>query len=247
MAGHSKWANIKHRKEAQDAKKTKLFTKLIKEIIVATQQGGPNPESNSTLRLVIQRAKDANIPKANLLRAIQKGSGTDKQNNYQKITYEAYAPHGIAFLVETITDNNKRTVAMLRALLNRHGGKLEKNGALKHLFRYLGTLKIENINPQLWEKAYLELIEAGVTDIEESGTSIYCMTEPVDFASVQKRLESLQIFPIEASLTYKPTSPLHLDEPKARQVMRLLEAIEQLEDVERLFHNLILPSEVAAS
>ncbi|RMG79342.1 MAG: YebC/PmpR family DNA-binding transcriptional regulator [Bacteroidetes bacterium] len=165
MAGHSKWANIKHRKSAQDAKRAKIFTKIIRELTTASKEGGPDPESNPRLRLAIQNARGANMPKDTIERAIKKGQGGDAES-YQEVTFEGYGPHGIAIFIEATTDNNNRTVANIRAIFNKHNGSLDKKGALEFMFERKGvfTIPVEQvkIDPEEFE---MELIDGGLEEI----------------------------------------------------------------------------------
>lgn len=198
MSGHNKWSTIKRKKGANDAKRGKIFTKIIKEIIISAKEGGGDPESNSRLRLAIQNAKGANMPKDNIERAIKKAVGSSA-DNYIETSFEGYAPGGIAIFVECLTDNNNRTVASVRAAFNKHGGKLGTNGSLSSLFERKGvfTIKNEGISTDDLE---LELIDAGGEELEvdEDIITITCAME--DFGNVNKKLDEMGIEPEEAKL-----------------------------------------------
>ena len=242
MAGHSKWANIKRRKEVKDAKKAKIFTKLTKEIIMLTQQGGSDLVKNPRLRVAIQNAKAANIPKDNILRAIKKASGTLGENSYTRATYEGYGPYGVAILVEAMTDNIKRTVANVRALFRKYGGNLDKKGAIQHLFDYKGTFSILKAACKDWDALSLALIEEGLEDIEKMKSYTHLICSPKDFTKMQETLEKKNILPEEGHLTYIPHTTLTLAATEAVRVQKLVEGLEDLDDVQRVFHNLCLPS-----
>jgi YebC/PmpR family DNA-binding regulatory protein len=196
MAGHSKWANIKHRKGAQDKKRAKQFTRAIKEITVAVKEGGgPDPEANSALRNAIQNAKGVNMPKDTIERAIKKASGADA-DNYEMVTFEGYGPNGIAIFVETTTDNTNRTVASVRSIFSKNGGSLGTNGSLEFLFDKKGVfiLEKENIEPEI-EELELELIEGGAQSFDKEDDYLTVYTDFNDFGMMSSKLEELKIEP----------------------------------------------------
>lgn len=237
MAGHSKWANIKHRKYANDAKKSRLFGKRVREITLAAKQGGGEPKTNPWLRLAIQNARIANLPRANIERAIK--SGSDKESSsYKETTYEGYAAHGVAVIVECITDNPSRTVAAIRAVFNRHGGSLSKNGSLTFLFDRKGVFRLSKETVPDEETLALDMIEAGATTFtyEADYLSVVCPLEA--FGRVQNTLEVLKLPAEETALHYIPKSFTILTESKATAVTRLIEALKDSEDVMHVFHNL---------
>lgn len=237
MAGHSKWANIKHRKSANDAKRGKLFGKLVKEITIAARQGGPTPDSNPRLRLAIQNAKGANLPKDNIERAIKKGSGADA-TDYTEVTYEGYATHGVAVIVECMTDNLNRTVAAVRAAFSKYGGSLGKNGSLAFLFERQGLFVLQKEAVTDEEALTLAMIEAGATAIEPEEAYFY-ITCPLDtFGEVQKALEALQVSIDEAAVQYTPHTHIALEKDPAAKVMKLIDVLEDNDDVQRVFHNM---------
>lgn len=237
MAGHSKWANIKHRKGANDAKKAKYFGRLIKEIAAAAQQGGVAPEANPRLRLAIQNAKGANVPKENIERAIRKGSGKDAAN-YIAVTYEGYAPHGVAVIVECMTDNLNRTVASVRAIFSKYGGSLGESGSVVFLFDRKGVFSIQTKDVADEEAMTLALIEAGAETLEDEEEYFYTTCTLENFGVLQKQLASLAIEPAESSLQYLPQMQIDLADDAYRSVMKLIETLEDNEDVQQVYHNL---------
>lgn len=192
MAGHSKWANIKRRKGAQDARRAKIFTKLIKEITVASREAGSDPDANPRLRLAIQNAKGANMPKDTIERAISKGSG-DEGDNYVEVTYEGYGPHGVAIFLECTTDNLNRTVASVRSLFNKYGGSLGKNGSVEYLFDRKGVFSFKTPAGVEEDAFMLSIIDAGAEDVffSEGYAEVTCAME--DFGSLQHTLDDMQI------------------------------------------------------
>lgn len=245
MAGHSKWANIKRRKGAQDAKRAKVFTKLIKEITVAAKEAGPDPDANPRLRLAIQNAKGANMPKDTIERAINKGSDTDG-TAYQDVAYEGYAPHGVAVFIECTTDNLNRTVASVRSILTKHGGSLGKNGSVEFLFERKGMFSFrrpENIEDE--EEFMLELIDGGAEEVEFDNENGYIQVSSAmeDFGSLQNKLEELGIETENAELQRIPTTTVSLEDEQFVSVMKLIEALEDDDDVAKVYHNLEVKEE----
>ncbi len=245
MSGHSKWSTIKRKKGAADAKRGKAFTKIIKEISLAAREGGGDPETNPRLRLAIQNAKGANMPKENIERAIKKAAGSESEN-YSDITFEGYGPGGIAVFVECLTDNNNRTVSAIRAAFNRHGGNLGTNGSLSFLFERKGifTIPNEGINP---EDIELDLIDAGAQEFEVDGDRITVTCAIHDFGNVNKKLIDLGIEPEEAGLKRIPNDTKKLDVDTAKKVMRLIDILEDDDDVQNVYHNLEITDEIAAA
>jgi YebC/PmpR family DNA-binding regulatory protein len=245
MSGHSKWSTIKRKKGAADAKRGKIFTKIIKEIMIAAKEGGGDPELNPRLRLAVQNAKGANMPKDNIERAIKKATGTDA-DSYTESTFEGYGAGGIAVFVECLTDNNNRTVSSVRAAFNRSGGSLGTNGSLSFLFDRKGifTIKSEDIN---MEELELELIDAGAEDfdVEEDTITITCSRE--DFGSVNKKLDELGIEPEDAGLKRIPNDTKKVDIETAKKVMRFVEILEDDDDVQNVYHNMAMTDEIAAA
>ncbi|HNR42600.1 MAG TPA: YebC/PmpR family DNA-binding transcriptional regulator [Bacteroidales bacterium] len=243
MSGHSKWSTIKRKKGANDAKRGKIFTKIIKEIIIAAREGGGDPETNARLRLAIQNAKGANMPKDNIERAIKKAVGSDA-DNYMEISFEGYGPGGIAVFAECLTDNNNRTVASVRSAFNKHGGKLGTNGSLSSLFDRKGVFLIRNEGFNR-EEVELELIDAGAQDFEsdEDTLTVTCAME--DFGSVNRKLGELGIEPEEAGLKRIPNNTRKLDLESAKKVMRFIEGLEDDDDIQNVYHNLEITDELA--
>ncbi|MEM1136734.1 MAG: YebC/PmpR family DNA-binding transcriptional regulator [Bacteroidota bacterium] len=242
MAGHSKWANIKHRKGAQDAKRGKIFTKLIKEITVASKEGGPDTDSNPRLRLAIQNAKGQNMPKDTIERAVNKGQGSDAAN-YEELTYEGYAANGVAVFVECSTDNINRTVSNVRAIFTKNGGSLGKNGSVEFLFDRKGVFNFtvpENLD---MEELELELIDGGADEMEsdEGRITVTCAME--EFGSLQSKLDSLNIEPETAELQRIPTTTVTLDNEGFQKVMKAIDLLEDDDDVQKVFHNLEVTEE----
>ena len=245
MAGHSKWANIKRRKGAQDARRAKVFTKLIKEITVATKEAGADPDANPRLRLAIQNAKGANMPKDTIERAIHKGSDTDGEA-YQDVAYEGYAPPGVAVFVECTTDNLNRTVASVRSIFSKHGGSLSKNGSVEFLFERKGIfsfIRPENIEDE--ETFMLQLIDGGAEEVEFDNENGYIQVSSAmeDFGSLQDKLEEMGIASETAELQRIPTTTVELDDEAFVSVMKLIEALEDDDDVAKVYHNLEVSEE----
>ncbi len=245
MSGHSKWSTIKRKKGAADAKRGKIFTKIIKEIIIAAREGGPDADSNSRLRLAIQNAKGANMPKDNIERAIKKATGADA-TSYIETTFEGYAPHGVAVFIECLTDNNNRTVAAVRSCFNKYGGNLGTNGSLSFLFERKGifTFKNEGISMDDLE---LEMIDAGAQSIDVDGDIITVTCAKEDFGSVNRKLTGLGIETEEAGLKRIPNDTKKLDVEPAKKVLRFIEVLEDDDDIQFVYHNLEMTDELAAA
>lgn len=244
MAGHSKWANIKHRKGAQDKKRGKLFTRLLKEISVGTKEGGPDPDANPRLRMGIQNAKKANVPKENITKAINKGSGDDG-TSYEEVNLEGYASHGIAVFVECLTDNNNRTVASVRSHFSKYGGSLGKSGSVDYMFDRKGVFII-NSEGLDEDEFTMELLEGGLEDIELSDTTFILTCAFEDFGLLNSKLEELQVEVESSSLERIPENTLTLGLDQAKSVLKLIDIIEDDDDVQNIFHNLELTDEIAA-
>tara|TARA_E500000178_G_C17036363_1_gene763617 strand:- start:1038 stop:1793 length:756 start_codon:yes stop_codon:yes gene_type:complete len=245
MAGHSKWANIKHRKAAQDAKRAKVWTRLIKELTIASRDGGPDPDANPSLRLAIQNAKGANMPKDTMERAIKKGAGGEGQN-LQEVTYEGYAPNGIAIFIEATTDNLNRTVANVRSIFNKYNGSLGTNGSLSFIFNQKGVFQIEKekITNTDIEELEMELIDGGAEELEIFEEFIEVKTSFEDFGLMQQKLEDLQIEPKSSELQRIPNNQSALDVESAKKVLSIIEKFEEDDDVNNVYHNLELTEEL---
>ena len=244
MSGHSKWSTIKRKKGANDAKRGKIFTKIIKEIIIAAKEGGGDPETNSRLRLAIQNAKGANMPKENIDRAIKKAVGADA-TTYIETSFEGYGPCGVAIFAECLTDNNNRTVASIRSNFNKHGGKLGTNGSLSSLFERRGIFTIKKEGFSL-DDMELELIDAGAQDFEDYDDTLTITCAKEDFGSVNRKLNELGIEPEEAGLKRIPGDTKKLDLDSARKVLRLIDTLEDDDDIQFVYHNLEMTDELAA-
>jgi YebC/PmpR family DNA-binding regulatory protein len=242
MSGHSKWSTIKRKKGALDAKRSKIFSKIIKDINIAVKDGGPDPEGNPRLRLAIANAKGANMPKDNVARAINKAADKDAAS-FTEITYEGYAPNGVAVYVECTTENVQRTVANVRMYFNKFGGNLGTNGSLSFLFDRKGIFTVPKADIDQ-EEFEMELIDAGAEDIELEEGFFTVTTAMEDFGSMIKKLEELGIEPETASLQRIPKDTVKLDIETARRVMKLIEAFEDDDDVQNVYHNLELTDEL---
>ena len=246
MAGHSKWANIKHRKGAQDKKRAKQFTRAIKDITVAVKEGGgADPEANPGLRNAIANAKGVNMPKDTIERAIKKASGADA-DNYETVTFEGYGPNGIAFFIECTTDNTNRTVASVRSIFSKNGGSLGTNGSLEFLFDRKGVFTIEREKFEMpLEELELQLIEGGAEDFEESDEFITIYTDFTNFGKMAETLESLNIEVKNSELQRIPTNTNELPLEDAKKIMKLVDKFEEDDDVQNVFYNLEMTDELA--
>ncbi|MEM1322016.1 MAG: YebC/PmpR family DNA-binding transcriptional regulator [Bacteroidota bacterium] len=248
MAGHNKWSKIKRKKGVADAKRSKIFSRIIKEIAVAVKEGGSgDPDFNPRLRLAIANAKGANMPKENVERAIKKALDSDSGAIFQP-TYEGYAPGGVAVFVETTTDNTQRTVSHIRAIFSKRGGNLATSGSVDFLFERKGIF-ILHLNDQDPEELELELIDGGAEDLEidaENGEVTVTVDFP-DFGNMQKKLEEINIEAKSAVLERIPTTTTTLDLSAARKALILIEALEDDDDVQAVFHNLEMTEELAAA
>ena len=246
MAGHSKWANIKHRKGAQDKKRAKQFTRAIKDITVAVKEGGgADPEANPALRNAIANAKGVNMPKDTIERAIKKASGADA-DNYETVTFEGYGPNGIAFFIECTTDNTNRTVASVRSIFSKNGGSLGTNGSLEFLFDRKGVFTIEREKFEMpLEELELQLIEGGAEDFEESDEFITIYTDFTNFGKMAETLENLNIEVKNSELQRIPTNTNELPLEDAKKIMKLVDKFEEDDDVQNVFYNLEITDELA--
>lgn len=242
MAGHSKWANIKHRKAAQDAKRGKIFTKLIRELVVAARQGGGNPDDNPRLRAALDKALGSNMTRDTAQRAIDRGAGNDEEGNMDEVTYEGYGPGGIAILVECLTDNRNRTVAEVRHAFVKRGGNLGTDGSVSYLFARKGQLYIE---PGANEDAIMEIaLESGAEDIitHEDG-SIEITTAFEDFLTIKDTLASAK-FTVDGDIAMIPSLNVDLNLEQSTKVMALIEMLEDLDDVQNVYSNLAMTDEL---
>lgn len=234
MAGHSKWANIKHRKAAADAKKGKIFTRLIREITVAAKLGGGDPGANPRLRLALEKARDANLSKDSIQRAIQRGTGELEGAAYEEVRYEGYGPGGAAVMVDCLTDNRTRTVAEVRHAFTKNGGNLGADGSVAYLFRHCGQFVFAPGTPE--DKAMEAALEAGADDvITNDDGSIEVICAPADFEKVKAALAKAGLQPELAEITMKPLNEVELGGEEAARMRRLLDALEALDDVQNVY------------
>lgn len=247
MAGHSKWANIKHRKGAQDARRSKIFTRIIKELTIASRDGGPDPETNPALRLAMQNAKGANMPKDTMERAIKKGQGDDS-GNLQAMTFEGYGPNGIAMFVEATTDNQNRTVASVRSIFNKFDGNLGTNGSLSFIFDAKGVFTItrEALGERDLDELEMELIDGGLESMERLEDKVVLYTTFEDFGKMQSKLEEMKIDTENAEIQRVPkiTNALPLDQ--AQTILKMIDKFEEDDDVNTVYHDMELTDELVA-
>ncbi len=247
MAGHSKWANIKRKKQAMDAKRGKLFTKLAREIQIAARLGGPDPEANVRLRLALERARAANMPKENIERAIRRGAGLEAGGEaLEEITYEAYAPHGIALMIKVTTDNRKRVVSEIRHILTKHGGSMGESGSVAWQFEQKGYIVVPTKGRDE-EELFTMALEAGADDVEITDDVMEVYTTREDFAHVQQALKDMGLEIEEAELAWVPKTRMTLGPEEALKVMRVIELLEDLDDVQKVYSNLEVPEEALAT
>lgn len=242
MSGHSKWSTIKRKKGAADSKRSKLFSKLVKDITIAVKESGNDPDSNPRLRLAISLAKNASMPKDNILRAIKKGDDKDSAN-YTELTYEGYASHGIAVFVECTTDNTQRTVSNVRAIFNKYSGSLGKNGSLSFIFDRKGIFSFP-IGDLDMDEVELEIIDAGAEDFEVEDGIATVTTGLEDFGNMMKKLEELNIEPETAELQRIPNTTEVLDVETSKKVLKMIDAFDEDDDVTNIFHNLEMTEEL---
>jgi len=243
MSGHSKWSTIKHKKGAADAKRGKIFTKLIKEITVAARMGGGDIDANPRLRTAVMAAKSENMPKDNMERAVKKGTGELEGVNYEETAYEGYGPGGAAIFIESLTDNKNRAVAEIRNILNKNNGNLGENGCVAWMFDKKGYCVVEK--KEVDEELLMEIaIDAGAEDVREDDTNFEVISEPKDFEPVKKALDTASIPCIVAEITKLPQSLLELKGKEAVQMLRLMDILEDCDDVQKVYTNADIPEEL---
>lgn len=245
MSGHSKWATIKRQKGATDAKRGQLFTKLGREIAVAAREGG-DPSGNARLRLAVQRARDANMPLDTIDRAIKRALGAGEASNYQEVMYEGYGPNGVAVLVQALTDNRNRTAAEVRSVFNRGGGNLGESGSVGWLFDQRGVVSIE-LNGSDPDELSLQAIDAGADDVQPGEDTLEVYTDVGQMESVRQALEGQGVKVLSSDIALIPKTTVTLDQEAAEQTMRLIERLEDLDDVQEVYSNVEVSDEVAAS
>ncbi|MGW8228152.1 MAG: YebC/PmpR family DNA-binding transcriptional regulator [Gammaproteobacteria bacterium] len=245
MAGHSKWANIQHRKKAQDAKRGKLFTKLIREITVAARMGGGDPDTNPRLRAAIDKGLGANMTKDTIERAIKRGSGAADGENYEEVRYEGYGPNGVAIMVDCLTDNRNRTVSEVRHAFTKAGGNLGTDGSVAYLFSKVGTLTFPAGSDE--ERVLEVALEAGAEDVlTNDDQSIDVQTTPDTFLDVKQAMIDAGLEPEFAEVTMSPATSVDLELEDAEKVMRLVDTLEDLDDVQNVYTNADFSDEVMA-
>jgi len=241
MSGHSKWSTIKRKKGAADAKRGKIFTKLIREIATAARMGGGDPDANPRLRLAMDKARTANMPKDNIERAIQKGTGGGDSDPYEEVVYEGYGPGGTAIYLEVLTDNKNRTVGEVRHVLTKHGGNLGASGCVSYLFEKRGVLGYEPGSVDL--DALMEAaLEAGAEDVVESEGSVEVITTPQQFSDVKEAL-SERFPPASAEIVMQPSTTVHLAGSEAESMLRVADALDDLDDVQAVYANFDISQE----
>ncbi len=246
MAGHSKWANIRHKKAKEDAKRSKVFTKVIKELTIAAREGGGDPDGNPRLALAIATAKSANLPKDTMERAIKRGSGEgDDAATYSEVTFEGYGPGGIAYFVEVTTDNNTRTVAEVRHIFTKHGGNMGTNGSVGFLFEQKGLIQVKSDGLDE-EEFMMQAIEAGADDVELDGEFFSVYTERTELFNVRKALEEIGCSIESAELIREATTETKVDTDTALSNFKMMEKFEDNDDVSNVFTNMMMDEETLA-
>ena len=245
MSGHSKWSTIKHKKGATDAKRGKIFTKVIKEITVAARIGGGDVDGNPRLRLAVQKAKEVNMPQENVTRAIKKGTGELEGVQYQEISYEGYGPGGVAIFMEVMTDNKNRTISELRAVLDKNGGNMGENGCVAWIFEKKGTITI--MTPEKDEEELLELVmDAGGDDLQTVDDHYEITTSIETFESVRKAIENSGIKAQSAELTRIPQNMVNVEEKNCKSLLRLMDMLEDHDDIQKVYSNFDITDELIA-
>ncbi len=245
MSGHSKWHSIRHKKAIKDARRGRLFTKILREITVAAKTGGADEALNPRLKAAVAKAKANNVPQDNIKKAIMRGTGELEGVNYEEVVYEGYGPGGVALLIECLTDNKNRTASEMRYIMSRNNGSLGTPGSVAWKFKKKGVLifsKEDVTEDELMEK----LIDAGLENIEESGDTYEVTCDPSDFEAVKKAAEEAGLTPKSAELTMLPVNLVKLDVEEARKAMKLLEALDDHDDVQNVYTDLDIPEELAA-
>ena len=243
MSGHSKWSTIKHKKGAADAKRGKIFTKLIKEVMVAARFGGGDPDGNPRLRTAIAAAKGVNMPKDNIERAIKKGTGELEGTHYEEFTYEGYAPGGVAIMVDIMTDNKNRTIADVRHIFSKNNGRIGETGCVSYMFLKKGLIVLEkkDVNEdQLMEIA----LDVGADDVNDEGDTFEVVTDPKNFEKVKNALDKNSIKYTLAEITMVPQNTIRVEGKEAEQTLRLVEMLEDSDDVQKVYANFDIPDEV---
>ena len=246
MSGHSKWSTIKHKKGAADAKRGKIFTKLIKEITVAARMGGGDVDTNPRLRTAVTAAKAQNMPKDNLERAIKKGTGELEGVDYEEMSYEGYGPGGVAVLVECLTDNKNRTIADVRYIFNRAGGNIGTDGCVSWMFDKKGLISVDKSVSD--EDTLMEVgLEAGAEDVKDEGDCFEVITAPEDFETVKEAMDAAEITYTLAEVTMIPQTQTRLEGKEAEQMVKFMEALDDCDDIQKFYTNADIPDEVLSA
>ena len=241
MSGHSKWATIKRKKGATDAKRSKIFSKIIRELTVAARVGGSDPNGNPRLRTAIDKAKAGNMPHDNIERAVKKGSGEVAGEKYEEASFEGYGPGGVALYIETLTENRNRTVAEIRHSLTKMGGSMGESGCVAWMFHKKGLLHFPK---SVGEEKLMEIaLEAGASDIQDTGDGFDVITEQNDFEKIKKACESKGVKPLDASVQMVPQNTVHLEKEQATRCLALIESLEDLDDVQNVYSNVDIDAE----
>jgi len=243
MSGHSKWSTIKRQKGAADVKRGILFTKVTREIMLAAREGGGNPDGNFRLRLAIDRARAVSMPIANIERAIERATGGGDGAQIESVVYEGYGPGGVSVMVEAATDNRNRTVSEVRNAFTKHGGKLGESGSVQWIFEQKGVIEIDAAGRSL-DDIQLVAIDAGAEDVEVDGSLLTVYTTPSAFENVKKAIEAAAIPIASAEVSMRPSNTVRVDGDKAQQVLKLVEGLEDLDDVQKVHANFDIPLEV---
>lgn len=246
MSGHSKWATTKHKKAAADAKRGKIFTKITKEITVAARLGGGDPAGNPRLRTAVAKAKAVSMPAENIKRAIQKGTGELPGVSYEEIIYEGYGPGGVALVIEVLTDNRNRTVSEVRHILDKLGGKMGENGCVSWMFHKKGYIVVGQ-SRTTEEKLMTLALDAGAEDMQAEDDNFVVTTAPNDFEQVKKAIEDAGIVPDAAEITMLPQTYVKLEGKEADMMLRLMEQLEDSDDVQNVYANFDIPEEILAA
>jgi YebC/PmpR family DNA-binding regulatory protein len=250
MSGHSKWAGIKHKKAVVDARRGQLFTKVARELAVAAREGGADPAGNFRLRLAVQKAREVNMPADNIERAIQRGAGGKEGEHLEEVRYEGYGPHGVAIMVDVVTDNRNRTVAAIRNLFTRSGGSLGETNSVAWMFSHQGVIRVASgsRDPEEIALELLDAVDVGDDgDIAVDGRSVQVTLAPARFEEARRRLEAAGYELESAEVTMNPSTSVPLDAGQARAVLRLLESLEEHDDVQQVYANAEIPDEVLES
>jgi len=246
MSGHSHWATIRRKKEGADAKRGQLFTKLAREIVIAAREGGGDPSSNMRLQFAVDKARSQNMPKDNIERAIKRGTGESKEGfEIEEVTYEGFAPHGVAVLVSCLTDNRNRTVAEIRHILNRMGGSMAEAGSVGWQFKHISYFSFP-LGKHNADAIFELAVESGADDVTFDDNTVEILAPVESFKEISERLKSAGILPEDAELRYTPTNEIELEDEQALQVLKVVEALEELDDIQDVFHNLSIPDSVWA-